>query len=172
VIEILPLSRAAPEAVEAVLDAAFGIDRHGRTAYRMREGVRAVPHLSFAAFEDGVLVGTLQMWPVELVDAQGAADPLILLGPVAVIPARQQGGIGRRLMEHALKAADTAGESALMLIGDPEYYGRFFGFTADATGGWEVPGPVERRRLLARLTGGRRLAATGRIRPRQTALAG
>jgi predicted N-acetyltransferase YhbS len=36
-----------------------------------------------------------------------------------------------------------------VLIGDPEYYGRF-GFTAEATAGWEVPGPVERRRLLAR----------------------
>ena len=36
-----------------------------------------------------------------------------------------------------------------MLIGDPEYYGRFFGFSADRTSGWRVPGPVEQRRLLA-----------------------
>ena len=38
----------------------------------------------------------------------------------------------------------------LMLIGDPEYYGRFFGFTAARTGAWRLPGPFEQRRLLAR----------------------
>ncbi|WP_157216487.1 GNAT family N-acetyltransferase [Flavisphingomonas formosensis] len=171
-IEIVPLSRAAPDAVEAVLDAAFGTDRHGRTAYRMRAGVHAVPHLSFAAFDGDALIGTLQMWPVELAQPDGRAEPLVLLGPVAVIPCRQRDGIGRKMMDHALRAADSSGETALMLIGDPEYYGRFFGFDADATGSWEIPGPVERRRLLARLTGGRTLPATGAIRPRQAALAG
>jgi predicted N-acetyltransferase YhbS len=35
------------------------------------------------------------------------------------------------------------------MIGDPEYYGRFFGFSAEATGQWRLPGPVEMRRLLA-----------------------
>ena len=38
----------------------------------------------------------------------------------------------------------------MCLIGDPEYYGRFFGFDSARTGGWRLPGPVERRRLLAR----------------------
>ncbi|HEX8387541.1 MAG TPA: GNAT family N-acetyltransferase, partial [Sphingomonas sp.] len=28
--------------------------------------------------------------------------------------------------------------------------GRFFGFTAERTSRWRLPGPVERRRLLAR----------------------
>jgi predicted N-acetyltransferase YhbS len=55
------------------------------------------------------------------------------------------------------------------MIGDPEYYGRFFGFTADATGAWDVPGPVERRRLLARNADG--LPRTGMLAPRAFALA-
>ena len=38
----------------------------------------------------------------------------------------------------------------MMLIGDPEYYGRFFGFSAERTADWRLPGPVERHRLLAR----------------------
>jgi predicted N-acetyltransferase YhbS len=37
-----------------------------------------------------------------------------------------------------------------MLIGDPDYYGRFFGFSAERTARWNAPGPVERHRLLAR----------------------
>ena len=56
-----------------------------------------------------------------------------------------------------------------MLIGDPEYYGRFFGFSAEATAGWRLPGPVEARRLLARGPGVP--AGTGAIGPRVTAVA-
>ena len=53
-------------------------------------------------------------------------------------------------MAHMLDAAEIAADGALMMIGDPEYYGRFFGFDADATGEWDLPGPFEQRRLLAR----------------------
>ena len=38
-VELLPLSDIEPQAVETLLDAAFGPDRFGRTAYRIREGV-------------------------------------------------------------------------------------------------------------------------------------
>ncbi|MDB5684177.1 MAG: hypothetical protein JWM75_1875, partial [Sphingomonas bacterium] len=33
-----PIDHAAQEEVEALLDAAFGADRHQRTAYRLRQG--------------------------------------------------------------------------------------------------------------------------------------
>ncbi|WP_422396617.1 GNAT family N-acetyltransferase [Sphingomonas profundi] len=149
---IVPLGQADPAAVETLLDEAFGADRHRRTAYRLRQGVAWLPALSFAAIEDGGLVGTIQCWPIALSPAAGPPRPINLVGPVAVQPGRQRDGLGRRLMQAML---DAAGDRAdLVLIGDPEYYGRFFGFTADATGGWSVPGPVERHRLLARLRPG------------------
>ncbi len=160
-VTISPLSHADPDAVEVLLDAAFGADRHGRTAYRIRAGMIAVPALSFAAFNGAALVGTLQSWPVEV----GGA-PLVLVGPVAVDPAVQRGGIGRLLMTALI---DAAGDTAMAMIGDPEYYGRFFGFTADATGSWDVPGPVERHRLLARHAGD--LPTRGMLGPRAFALA-
>ena len=72
-----------------------------------------------------------------------------MVGPVAVRPDVQRGGHGRALMDHMLEAARTMADGALMMIGDPEYYGRFFGFTADATGAWGLPGPYEKHRLLA-----------------------
>ncbi|WP_242097611.1 N-acetyltransferase [Sphingomonas sp. CROZ-RG-20F-R02-07] len=148
-----PLSHVAPIAVEALLDHAFGLDRHQRTAYRVRGSGSAIPALSFAAIDQGALVGTIQCWPIRLATDAGAAVPLVMVGPVAVEPRWQDGGIGRALMTHALEAADAQGLDALMLIGDPEYYGRFFGFTADRTGAWRLPGPVEMRRLLARGAG-------------------
>ncbi|MCW0199269.1 GNAT family N-acetyltransferase [Sphingopyxis sp.] len=161
------MSDIEPQAVEALLDAAFGSGRFGRTAYRIREGADAVPALSFALVEGGVLIGTIQCWPVAHRAADGAATPLVMVGPVAVRPDVQRGGHGRALMAHMLAAAETRADSALMMIGDPEYYGRFFAFTAEATGAWDLPGPFERRRLLARAVNGHALpTAAGTIGPR------
>lgn len=157
---IAPLADADPLAVESLLDEAFGADRHARTAYRIRAGMPVIDRLSFAAFDSGKLVGTIQCWPVAVGDA-----PVVLVGPVAVSPGRQRSGIGRMLMN---KLLETAPDTAMMMIGDPEYYGRFFGFAADATGQWDAPGPVERRRLLAR--NGSALPRTGALGPRTFAL--
>lgn len=171
-IHLVPIAAAPSADVERLLDAAFGVDRHGRTAYRLRAGVAALPDLSFAAFDEAnQLVGTIQCWPVELVAADGRRLPLALVGPVAVHPDRQRDGIGHRLMAAMLAAADAGLADSLVLIGDPEYYERFFAFTADATSGWEVPGPVERHRLLARLRGPAALPASGRLQPRRATAA-
>jgi predicted N-acetyltransferase YhbS len=164
-ITLSPLVEAEPNAVELLLDAAFGADRRGRTAYKLREGMAPIPELSLAAFEDDRLVGALQCWPIALHGAEGET-PLILVGPVAVDPMLQQQGIGRAMMHEMLSHSE--GREPLVLIGDPEYYGRHFGFIADATANWELPGPFERRRLLAR-TGGRDLPYRGMLGPRSRA---
>ena len=165
-VQIVPIAEIPAAAAERLLDAAFGADRHGRTAYRIREGMAPLPALSFAALEDGTLVGTIQCWPIAFDADDGHDSPLVMVGPVAVSPERQDIGIGRLLIHHALDAADSSGQDALMLIGDPDYYGRFFGFTADRTAGWRVPGPVERHRLLAR--GATVPTGSGLLAPRTT----
>jgi predicted N-acetyltransferase YhbS len=151
---IVPLQQIAPTEVEALLDAAFGPERFARTAYKMRAGTMALPALSFAALVGARLVGTLQSWPVALRTADGAGHPLCMVGPVAVMPDVQRGGIGRLLMAALVDAAEAQADSALMMIGDPEYYGRFFDFSAADTAHWTLPGPFEQRRLLARGAGG------------------
>lgn len=143
------MSDSRPEAVEALLDAAFGDDRHARTAYRLREGTAAIPALSFAAWEGDRLVGTLQSWPVALRTDAGLEE-LVMVGPVAVLPECQGSGIGKALMDALTAAADANGAAALMMIGDPPYYGRW-GFSAEGTRGWRIDGVYEQHRLLARL---------------------
>ena len=167
VIHLVPLAQIAPHQVEALLDRAFGPGRHERTAYRVRAGTRAIPELSFAAVaEDGALLGTIQCWPVALACDDGERVAMVMVGPVAVEPAAQQGGIGRMLMRHMLDAADAMRDPLpLMLIGDPEYYGRFFGFDAARTSRWRLPGPFEARRLLARGTAVPECA--GELQPRR-----
>lgn len=150
-IDLVPLSAIDPVAVEELLDRAFEPARRGRTAYKVRGDAEAIAGLSFAALDGDVLVGTVQCWPVPFTPDKGAPLPLVMVGPVAVDPTRQRARVGRRLMERALAAAAAAGaDDGLVLIGDPEYYERFFGFSAERTGAWRLPGPVEARRLLAR----------------------
>jgi predicted N-acetyltransferase YhbS len=163
-IQLVPLSAVAPDRVEQLLDDAFGTDRHQRTAYRLREGMPVIAALSFAAIENGDLVGTIQAWPACVRDGQGS-DPLILVGPVAVTPPAQGRGIGKMLMTRLLDVADAGAADAMVMIGDPDYYGRFFGFCADATAGWDVAGPVERHRLLARIRRPGGIRAFGQLGP-------
>lgn len=148
---LIPLADVSPDLVEQVLDIAFEPERRQRTAYKVREGTEWLPGLSFAALdEDDLLAGTIQCWPVALTDEAGRRHPMIMVGPVAVLPGYQGRGYGKALMTAALAAIDPRAPLPQVMIGDPEYYGRFWGFTNEHTGGWDLPGPFEQRRLLVR----------------------
>ena len=167
---LIPLSAVAPELIEELLDRAFGEDRHARTAYRIRAGMNWLDALSFAALdEDDMLVGTIQCWPIALIDTEGRPVPLVMVGPVAVIPERQGEGFGVGLMAAMLDAearlvSDGQPPLAQVLIGDLDYYGRW-GFSAAATGGWRCPGPYEAHRLLARGVALSAMPAEGMLGP-------
>lgn len=168
---LIPLEAVDPAMVEEVLDRAFGPDRQARTAYRIRAGMDWLPGLSFAALDaDDLLVATIQCWPIGLQTRQGQV-PLVMVGPVAVVPERQGEGFGVGLMT-AMLAEDmrlaASGGPALpqVLIGDSSYYGRW-GFSAALTGGWRCPGPYEQARLLARGPGLAAMPAEGMLGPWQ-----
>jgi predicted N-acetyltransferase YhbS len=108
-----------------------------------------LPALSFVARAEGQLVGSLQCWPLQLRGVGGSVLPLILLGPVVTAADWQGRGIASRLLGTALAVADAEAAPPVLLIGDAPFYGRF-GFSAAATGGWQLPGPVDRARLLLR----------------------
>lgn len=148
---LIPLDNVDPALVEALLDRAFEPERHQRTAYKVREGVDWLAGLSFAAIDgDEHLVGTIQCWPVALTDPEGRAHPMIMVGPVAVLPEHQGLGYGKALMTAALAALSPQAPLPQVMIGDPEYYGRFWGFTNAPTVEWHLSGPFEQRRLLVR----------------------
>lgn len=148
---IIPLDNVDPALVEALLDRAFEPERHLRTAYKVREGADWLPALSFALVDESDhLSGTIQCWPVALTTPEGKAHPMIMVGPVAVLPEQQSRGFGKALMTASLAALSPQAPLPQVMVGDPEYYGRFWGFTNEHTGGWDLPGPFEQRRLLVR----------------------
>ncbi|SFN70026.1 Predicted N-acetyltransferase YhbS [Bradyrhizobium sp. Ghvi] len=152
--QIAPTSNAAPFAIrseraadvamrEALLDACFGDNRHGRTCQRLRDGRAPAAGLALSAVREGTLVGTVRLWHVS-----AGGRPALVLGPLAVDPACRELGIGAALMHQALVAARARGHGAVILLGDAPYYARF-GFSAKKTGALVLPGPFERDRLLA-----------------------
>jgi predicted N-acetyltransferase YhbS len=163
---LIPLDAVDPALVEDLLDRAFGPDRHQRTAYLVREGVDWLPALSFAALDtDQHLAGTIQCWPVALTDPAGKRHPMVMVGPVAVLPERQGEGYGKALVTAALGALSPQAPLPQVMVGDPEYYERFFGFSASHTGGWTLPGPWDPARLLCRAERPDMLPREGRLGP-------
>jgi len=174
--QIASTSKAAPFAIraeraadvamrEALLDASFGENRHGRTCQRLRDGRAPAAGLALAAMREGKLVGTVRLWHVS-----AGGRPALVLGPLAVDPACRELGIGAALMQQALAAARARGHAAVILLGDAPYYARF-GFSAANTGALSLPGPFERDRLLAiEFTIGALDGAAGMIVPTGAAL--
>ncbi|MEI9983210.1 MAG: N-acetyltransferase [Aliidongia sp.] len=107
-------------AIETLLDAAFGADRHAKISYSYREGVERVVPLCLVALDDGVLAATIRYWPVMIGDA-----PALLLGPVAVAESHRNAGLGGKLIRCSLDRARTLGYRSVLLVGDEAYYGRF-----------------------------------------------
>jgi predicted N-acetyltransferase YhbS len=146
-------------AIEAMLDDAFGADRHQRSAYRLRAGQQPVPGLNFVVTDGPVLCGSISLWPILL-----ARTPALLLGPIAVAESCRGKGLGGALINRALDAAKAQDHDIVMLVGDQDYYGRF-GFSNAATAAWQMPGPVDQARVLALSLHGSTLPAACAIQP-------
>lgn len=130
------------EAVAAVNRAAFGSDVEADLAGALMPDAAFVPELSIAAENGGgELVGHVLFTRAWLVrDDAGPPVPL-LLAPLAVVPEWQSRGIGTAIVREAVERARDAGEVAVLVLGDPVYYGRF-GFIEATPLGLRAPYPV------------------------------
>jgi predicted N-acetyltransferase YhbS len=141
----ISLERPEDEATLSRLSAmAFGPGRFARTAYRIREGVAAVPALCLTAWADGALIGGVRFTPVAIGGKPGA----LLLGPLVIDPGHAGQGFGRGLVGEGLSRAREQGFRLVLLVGDLPYYSRM-GFSVVPPGQIALPGPVDPARLLA-----------------------
>jgi predicted N-acetyltransferase YhbS len=146
-ISIRPLEPADLPAVSALHALVFGPGRFARTAYRVREGAKALSPFCRGAFAaDGTMVAALRLTGIAIGEDKDTRG--LLLGPLAVAPAYAGLGHGRALIAAALDAAKADGVALVLLVGDEPYYGRF-GFKPVPLGQIMLPGPVDPRRLLA-----------------------
>jgi predicted N-acetyltransferase YhbS len=148
------------QAVERLHQRTFGPGRFVLSAYRIREHVDHLLELSFTARIGTLLVGSVRQLPICVGDT-----PALLLGPLTVEPPFRSRGIGRALLDRALKDAKARGHRLVVLVGDEAYYSRV-GFKAIPEGRASMPGPVDYDRLLvAELVDGAFDNVSGAIRP-------
>ncbi|WP_146344416.1 GNAT family N-acetyltransferase [Falsiphaeobacter marinintestinus] len=108
-------------AVEALFDLCFAPGREALSSYRLRDETDPVSELCLVARDDGdTIAGAIRFWPVRV-----AAQPALLLGPVAVHPTHQGEGLGAALIQGGLEAARDRGWTRVILVGDAPYYSRF-----------------------------------------------
>jgi predicted N-acetyltransferase YhbS len=157
---ILPETANDTQAIERLHQRTFGPGRFVLSAYRLREHVDHLPELSFTARIGTLLVGSVRQLPICVGDT-----PALLLGPLTVEPPFRRRGVGRALLERALKEAKAKGHRLVFLVGDEAYYGRL-GFKIVPKGRAAMPGPVDYNRLLvAELADAAFDGVTGAIRP-------
>jgi predicted N-acetyltransferase YhbS len=148
------------QAIERLHERTFGPGRFVLSAYRLREHVDHVLDLSFTARIGTLLVGSVRQLPILIGDTKA-----LLLGPLTVEPPFRGRGVGRALLDRALKEAKARGHRLVVLIGDEPYYGRV-GFKIIPKGRATMPGPVDYSRMLvAELVDGAFIDVSGAIRP-------
>lgn len=83
--------------------------------------------VSLVATVDDALVGHAAFSPVTIDDRPGA---WYALGPISVAPHTQRRGVGRALIARGLDQLRALQAGGCVLLGNPDYYGRF-GFLSD-----------------------------------------
>lgn len=132
-------------AVRALLRDAFAGTEHsdGSAEVAIVDGLRSdgdlLPGLTFVADLRGEVVGC-----VVCSRATMGEGPSVGLGPLAVRPDHQERGIGSALVAAVVATAEQQAVPAIVLLGDPGYYGAF-GFEPAAAHGIGSPGPWEDR---------------------------
>lgn len=131
-VEIRPARLDDRDAIVSLVRAAFAHDDGGRAEVDIVEQTWALDAAAdgydLVAVDGDEVVG-------HVLAAAGDLDgrPLLGIAPLAVRPDRQGAGIGSALMEDLLRRAGEAGVPLLVLLGSPDYYGRF---------GFEPAGPL------------------------------
>ena len=97
----------------------------------LRAGGFDVPSLSLVAVEGDRIAGhVMNSWS----GIEGTDERLLQLSPLGVLPELQRRGHGGDLVRASLDGARALGEPAVLLEGNPAYYGRFGFVRADELG--------------------------------------
>ncbi|MES1200572.1 MAG: N-acetyltransferase [Pseudomonadota bacterium] len=130
--------------IVSALDRAFGPGRFAKTSERVRErGAVLEPGLSRVALDEkGAVLGCCRIWRIGVGEAQA-----FFLGPLAVDPVAQHGGVGLALARDATAACRAVGGGCVILVGALAFF-KPLGFLVAPRGQIVMPGPVDPDRLL------------------------
>ena len=158
-IAVRPEQPGDEAAIRDLNDAAFGQPDESRIIDVLRKSGRVV--LSLVAIDGAEIVGHILFTPVTIDSASVRA---LGLGPMAVAPAFQRGGVGSTLVREGLRECRRRGYDAVVVVGHPRFYPRF-GFRRGSEYGlrseFDVPDDVF---MVAELNTGALSGGTGLVK--------
>ncbi len=128
-VELRPEQPTDCRETESVTRAAFwnryvpGCNEH-YLVHVMRHSPDFVPGLDVVAVHNGAIVGHVAYAKALIRGDDGEDREVLTLGPISVLPEHQRQGVGGALIEHTARLARDMGFRAVLLCGDPAYYGR------------------------------------------------
>lgn len=114
-------------AIRGVLEAAFPTPAEARLVDALRASGRL--SVSIVASDGAGVIGHVAFSPVRVGETQGLG-----LAPMAVLPEHQSRGVGALLVREGLASCVALRQGFVVVLGEPEYYGRFGFERASARG--------------------------------------
>ena len=136
--------------LQAFADNPGGDGHQGYVVEKLRDAGQLT--FSLVSINEGRPVGHISVLPVEVTaeDGKTKIPDVYAIGPVAVLPDLQDGGIGSGLVNHAIGALHGLGAAAVVVYDDVEFFSRF-GFTPAK--GLEYPDHDQSKLLVQALAG-------------------
>lgn len=104
--------------------------------HRLRSASGMIPELNLVAEREGRIIGHGMATRAKIVSpGRRDEDRILCLGPLSVAPDCRKQGVGGVLIRAIVSRAKALGFLAVVLVGHPEYYGRF-GF--QCTRPWQI----------------------------------
>jgi predicted N-acetyltransferase YhbS len=152
-ISIRPEQEKDYKQTEAIVEQAFANAVHSnqdehKLVSRIRKTSTFIPELSLVAIdqESEMLLGHILLSKISI-NGNSTAESLAL-APVSVLPDYQNKGIGKLLIQEALKMAKELGYHSVIVLGHPEYYPKF-GFERASKWGIRAPFDVPDNSFMA-----------------------
>ena len=131
--------------IAGLVEAAFGRPDEARLVEALAADGDIVVEL--VAEAEASIVGHVLFSPL-IIETSNRSSSAVALAPLSVAPAFQRQGIGAALVEDAHRRLRLAGETLSVVLGEPDYYGRF-GYTHDLASRFESEWQCEALQALA-----------------------
>jgi putative acetyltransferase len=110
------------DSIRNVNEWAFGQAEEAEIVDKLRN--RAALTVSLVADKENVIVGHIAFSPA-MVESESPSFEVVVLAPMAVLPAYQRQGIGGQLVRAGLEECRRLGYEVVVVLGHPTYYPRF-----------------------------------------------
>ena len=99
-----------------------GCDEH-YVLHIARNAKQFIKDLSLVLEKDDEIIGHIMF--VETVLKGNSDIPVVIFGPISIMPKYQKQGYGTKLINYAISKAKAMGYKGIVITGDPDYYHRF-----------------------------------------------